>query len=86
MPTSKVLLGRLSKSKTRMQKLRKRSWKWWFRHYNGFYVKALFWLKRLWCKKFYVLRSRCGLLNLTIALFYISRFWAMLSIPNPNPV
>jgi len=37
------------------QTLHRRSWKWWFRHYNAYNVKAALWLKRLWCKKSYVL-------------------------------
>jgi len=36
-------------------KIKLRSWKWWFWHYNGFNVKAFLWLKRLLCKS--VLRT-----------------------------
>jgi len=66
------ILGRLNKSKSRTQTLRRRSWKWWFRHYNDFNVKAFLWLKRLWRKKAYVLRPIFGFLNLAI-IFIL--FW-----------
>jgi len=46
----------VSKRKSWTQTLRRRSWKWWFWHYNGFNVKAFLRLKRLWCKNSYVLR------------------------------
>jgi len=42
-----VYYGRLSKSKSRTQTLRRRSWKLWFWHYFGFNVEAFFWLKKL---------------------------------------
>jgi len=48
-----TILGRLSKSNSAPQTLHSRSWKWWFRHYNGFNVKTFLWLKRLWCKNSY---------------------------------
>jgi len=43
--------------------LRRRSWKLWFWHCNGFNVKAFHWLKRVMVS--YILRSRFVLLNLT---------------------
>jgi len=42
--------------------------KWRFWHCNGFNIKSFRWLKRLWCKKSYVVRPRFGLLNLTTIL------------------
>jgi len=56
-----LLLYIIRKSKSRTQAWRRRSWKWWF----WLQAKNVFlWLKRLWCNKSYVLRSRFGLLNL----------------------
>jgi len=75
-------LERLSKSKSRTQTLHRRSWKWWLWHYNGFYVKAFLWLKRLWCKKSYVLCSRFGLLNLTVMLLIFWGYNVCIAFPN----
>jgi len=48
---NKEIRGNIFLFFTIIEKLRRRSWKWWFWHYNGFNIKAFLLLKRLSFKK-----------------------------------